>query len=183
VVFSPTLTYTVPAGWSNFEDTPGNFLLVPRRGSLAGVNPGTSDYIGVYTSVAAEKTACASNVLAPGVPKTPVGIAKWIGTHPGLLSTPPVKVEIGHLHGVVVDIAEAKGAGLKCVGIPGPRYVAVMTGLNPSGLDHGVIPGLRLRLYLLSFGGGTLAIEVDDVPGGGSHLAEYSALIKHFQFA
>ena len=38
VVFTPTLTYTVPSGWSNFEDTPGNFLLVPTRGSLPGVN-------------------------------------------------------------------------------------------------------------------------------------------------
>ena len=57
VVFRPTLTYTVPAGWTNFEDTPGNFLLVPARGALPGVNAGTSDFIGVYTSVAAEAQA------------------------------------------------------------------------------------------------------------------------------
>ena len=34
------------------------------------------------------------------------------------------------------------------------------------------IPGLRLRLYLLAYGGVALAIEVDDVRGGGTHLAE-----------
>lgn len=52
-VFQPQLTYTVPAGWSNLEDTPGNFLLVPPHFTLAGVNAGTSDFIGIYTSVAA----------------------------------------------------------------------------------------------------------------------------------
>jgi hypothetical protein len=27
VTFSPAITYTVPAGWTNGEDLPGNFLL------------------------------------------------------------------------------------------------------------------------------------------------------------
>ncbi len=182
-VFSPKLTYTVPAGWSNFEDTPGNFLLVPSRGKLPGVNAGTSDYIGVYTSVVAEKTACTPYLGVPGVAATPAGIAKWIRANPGLRSTAPKAVTIGHLHGIVLDITQTKGAGLKCPAIPGPRYVAVMMGVTPSGLDHGVIPGLRMRLYLLSYGSGALAIEVDDVRGGGTHLPEYSAVVRRFRFA
>ena len=182
-VFTPTLTHTVPQGWTNFEDTPGNFLLVPSRGDLPGVNAGTSDYIGVYTSVAAEKTACAENIPAPGVADTPAGIARWIGTNPGLRATAPTAVTIGRLHGVVLDITQTKGAGVKCAAFPGPRYVAVMMGRDPSGLDHGVIPGLRLRLYLLAYGGGALAIEVDDVRGGGTRLAEYSALVRQMRFA
>ena len=51
-VSSPTVTYKVLRGWTNFEDTPGNFLLVPSRGDLPGVNAGTRDFIGIYTSVA-----------------------------------------------------------------------------------------------------------------------------------
>jgi hypothetical protein len=27
-MFDPAITYPVPAGWRNYEDTPGNFLLV-----------------------------------------------------------------------------------------------------------------------------------------------------------
>lgn len=181
-VFTPKLTYTVPQGWTNFEDTPGNFLLVPSRGDLPGVNAGTSDYIGVYTSVAAEKTACVENVPEPGVADTPVAIARWIRANPGLHATPPAPVTIGHLHGVVLDITQTKGAGVKCAAFPGPRYVAVMMGRDPSGLDHGLIPGLRMRLYLLAYGGGALAIEVDDVRGGGTHLAEYSAVVRRMQF-
>ena len=50
-MFEPTLTYSVPQGWSNMEDLRGNFLLLPPGGALDGVNAGTSDYLGVYTSV------------------------------------------------------------------------------------------------------------------------------------
>ncbi len=181
-VFHPTITYTVPAGWTNFEDTPGNFLLVPRRGNLPGVNAGTSDFIGIYASVAAEVTSCTPEQQVPGVGFGPRAIAGWIGRQPGLRSTPPRPVTVGGLAGVVVDITEAPGAGILCPSIPGPRYVAVIMGLSPSGLDHGLIPGLRWRLYLLGYGGGSLAIEVDDVAGGGRHLAEYTALVKTLRF-
>jgi hypothetical protein len=44
-VFHPAISYTVPDGWKNFEDTPGNFLLVPPDGNLPGVNGGTSDLV------------------------------------------------------------------------------------------------------------------------------------------
>ena len=179
--FTPKLTYTVPTGWSNFEDGGGNFLLVPSRGRLAGVDPGTSDYISVYTSVEAEQNVCREGVPVPGVPHTPTGLAQWIGKHPGLNSTAPKPVAVGGLHGIVLDITLAKGAGIKCP--HSPKSVGLMAGLSPSGFDHGLNAGLRMRLYLLSYNHGALAIEVDDVPGGGSHLAEYDALIKHLRFS
>src|SRR5262245_64709633 len=34
VQFQPSLTYTVPAGWGNYEDMAGNFLLVPPDGRV-----------------------------------------------------------------------------------------------------------------------------------------------------
>ena len=147
------------------------------------MNAGTSDYIGIYTSVAAERTSCTPEQEVTGVAVTPHGIATWIGSNPSLRSTTPRPVTVGGLHGVVLDVTKAPGAGVLCPQFPGPRYVAVMMGLAPSGLDHGVIPGLRLRLYLMAYGGGTLAIEVDDVAGGGHHLAEYSALVSKLRFA
>ena len=74
-----------------------------------------------------------------------------------------------------------KGAGLHCPGYA-PPYFPVLFGLSPSGLDHGLIPGLTWRLYLLAFKNGTLAIEVNDLAHG-KHLAEYTALVKHLRFA
>ena len=41
-VFSPGITYRVPKGWQNLEDTPGNFLLVPPGQELEGVAPPSS---------------------------------------------------------------------------------------------------------------------------------------------
>src|SRR5689334_8891268 len=111
VVFRPTLTYTVPAGWTNVEDTPGNFLLVPARGDLPGVNAGTSDFIGVYTSVAAEAHSCNPRPAA-GIAAHPAAIARWIRQQDGIVSKPARPVVIGGLKGVSIDVVLEKGAGI-----------------------------------------------------------------------
>jgi len=180
VVFQPKLTYTVPAGWTNFEDTPGNFLLVPARGDLLGVNAGTSEFIGIYTSVAAEARSCNPRP-ASGIATHPATIASWIRRQKGLVSKPARTVAIGGLKGVSIDVMLGRGAGLHCPGYA-PPYFPLLYGLSPSGLDHGMIPGLTWRLYLLSFRSGTLAIEVNDLAHG-AHLAEYAAIVKQLRFA
>jgi hypothetical protein len=67
-----------PAGARRMEELrghPGNLLLVPPRGKLPGVNAGTSDFIGIYTSVA-PPNGCKDGV-APGVLATPAGFRSW----------------------------------------------------------------------------------------------------------
>lgn len=60
--------------------------------------------------------------------------------------------------------------------------VQLITGRFPSSLDHTINPRpFKMRLYLLSHKGETLAIEVDDLRGG-RHLKVYTALIKHIRF-
>lgn len=181
VALEPTLTYTVPAGWGNYEDLPGNFFLLPPGEDGAGVNAGTSDYIGVYTRVAANAPGCAEGPHA-NVGRSPSDIATWATRQKGLVATKPKAVAIGGLTGVVLDVKLVKGWAKTCSFAPGIPDVQLITGIPPSGLDHGVIPGLTIRLYLLDFSGGTLAIEVDDVSGG-SHLASYSTLIQGFRFS
>ena len=88
-LFTPKLTYTVPAGWTNLADAGGNFVLAPDRSTPAGVNRGMADYVGVYTSVEAEQNVCRASVPTPGVPHTPAGLARWIHRHPGVRSTTP----------------------------------------------------------------------------------------------
>ena len=168
-VFQPKLTYRVPAGWGNLEDTPGNFLLIPPGGHLAGVNPGTSDYVGVYTRVAVPDPFCASP--ARGVKASPEGIAGWIADQPDLDPTTPRTVSVGGLDGLVLDVKLAKGSDGACL----------ILGLAPSSLSHGLIRGLTIRLYLLRRAG-TLAIEIDDVKGGGNNLDTYSSVVKNFRF-
>ncbi|MBA3800760.1 MAG: hypothetical protein H0X18_17025 [Geodermatophilaceae bacterium] len=75
-VFTTQLTYTVPDGWANFEDLPGNFLLVPPSGTLEGVNADISDFIGVYDGVAPASANC-DEAPEPGVETTPESMANW----------------------------------------------------------------------------------------------------------
>jgi hypothetical protein len=61
----------------------------------------------------------------------------------------------------------------------------LIIGVTPSGLEHGVGPGVAMRLYLLTHHdpilGGTLAIEIDDISGG-RHLDAYSSVVNGFRF-
>ena len=180
-VFAPAITYRVPEGWRNFEDTPGNFLLVPPHQSLKGVNAGTSDYIGVYTAVAAAAQDC-SELPAPNAARSPTAIARWMTRLPGVIATRARQVEVSGLRGVVLELSMEKGWKETCSWSGDTPVVLLIVGVPPSGLTHGLIPGLALRLYLLRHDNITLAIEVDDVSGG-THLTNYAAVVKQIRFA
>jgi hypothetical protein len=179
--FGPTLTYSVPAGWANYEDLRGNFLLLPRGSSPAGVNPGTSDYLGVYTSVVAAGhcTGTPSSTVA----STFDGLAGWLKKDPALTVTNVHDVAVGRLAGVVMDIVMKGSTGDGC---PDGSYADVYVGKFPSSLIHGVVPNYGLRVYLLQNGTETLAIEVADATKGGSDYPDwYKAagdVIKTFIF-
>jgi hypothetical protein len=179
VLFDPQLTYTVPDGWANYEDTNGSFLLVPPGYTLAGMNSGTSDYIGVDTSVAAPN-GCNPGT-APGVDETVSGIASWIVSNPGLVTPQPQAVSVGGLQGVVLDVRMAKTWTGTCPYSNGMPLVPLITGVGTSSLDHSLIAGLAIRLYLLKGPLGTLAIEIVDVQDAG-HLDAYSKIVESFHF-
>jgi hypothetical protein len=196
--FRPDTTYTVPDGWQNFEDTPGNFLLVAPGYDLRGVNEGGSDFIGIYTSISAANRLCSTEAEVqsdePGVARTSSAIADEFMRRPGLATTPSIPVSVGGLSGVVLDITLADGWTGTCFYAPGGLPVVQMfRGVSPSSLDHPMGPGLTMRLYLLDIPGGlttssgtpvapgTLAIEVDDFAEG-AHLDSYSAIVDQIRF-
>jgi hypothetical protein len=157
----------VPAGWDNEEDLPGNFLLLPPGMKLDGVDAGTSDYIGVYTQVAPDP-GCATPSGQPG--GAPHAMAACIAGRHDLVATKPQSVEIGGLSGYVLDVRLPRGGD----------GTSLIVGLPPSGLEHGLIPGLTIRLYLLGFRGDALAVEIDDVDR--VDLAAYSRVVEQFRF-
>ncbi len=180
LLFQPTLTYTAPAGWVQQEDSAGGVLLLPPGATPEGVDAGTSDYISVAASLAAESPDC-NGQAAKGVPVTPAGIANWLAKRPALVTTKPKATAVGGLSGVVLDIRLAKGwTETPCGG--GMKGATVIVGVAPSEFEHGMIPGLAMRLYLLDNAGAVLGVEVDDVSGG-RHLDQYSKLIGSFAFA
>jgi hypothetical protein len=189
--FAPAISYSVAGrGWTNDEDLPGNFLLLPPRNSLPGVNAGTSDFIGVYSSVVAERfthlPSCATESVAD-VADTPGAVSSWLRRQPGVIATPPVAVTVGGLHGLRTDLAlDPHVAAPRCTDdATGAvvRYRPILLGQGASGLDHGLIPDLAMRLYLLVYKGGVLAIEVDDVATAPGTLASLSAVAETLRFA
>ena len=183
--FVPQLTYTVPDAWQNLEDNPGNFGLVAPGYSLEGVDAGGSDFIGVYTSVKAENRKCATDAEAvsdqPGVAHTPADMAKEFQARPGLVATKPVSATVGGLSGLVMDLHMAADWKGTCFYAKTP-VVQLIGGVPPSGLDHPLVPGLTMRLYLLARGDTTLGIELDDFAHG-AHLDTYSQIVETMQFA
>lgn len=186
--FQPALTYTVPGGWANYEDLPGQALLLPPGATHAGVDPGTSDYLGIYTSVAAPLKDCSSQpdpAVAPGV----AGYLSWLTSHPALDVSVPQPITVSGLTGSVVDIGLRADATKVCsdpeMGLD--RFVEVAIGLRPSEFSASALPGLSLRLELFDVNDRIVAIIVSDTRAGGSDEADWKAaaqrVIDTFSFA
>src|SRR4051812_19079838 len=176
--FQPQMTYTVPAGWSNVEDLKGNVSLLAPGGNLAGAAAGTSDTIGVFTS-AMPAEGCDFK-SAPDVAGTPSAFTAWLTHHAGLVTSKTHPASIGGLSGTVVDMRMAPHWTEACPFMAAP-VVVFMKGRKPSSLEHVVTPGAAIRLYLLAFADGVLAIEIADASNG-KHLDRYSKIVESFVF-
>ena len=177
------MTYTVSDGWANYEDLPGNFLLVPPGESLEGVDAGTGDYIGLYDGVVAASADCAEQPQA-GVEPNADGMAHWLAILEGVEATGPTPVDIGGLHGFVVDLTIASDSPARCPypGLEDVPIVPMIIGAGPASVHHVVIPDTLTRLYLLDGDSGrTIAIEVTDASGGTS-VDDLDAVVETFSF-
>jgi len=177
--FRPRFTFTVPAGWSNYLDIPGLYLLQPPGAKPPG-NSIAGSFIGLETSVAAEAPDCRSP--APGVGRTPAAIAAWMTRQRDLVVSNRHAVTVGGLHGLSLDTRMARGA-TGCLSTGATVAAApLLVGVGPSGFDHEVAPGFAERHYLLAYSGGTLDIQMIDASGG-HHLLSYAAVVRTFHFA
>ncbi|HEY8057395.1 MAG TPA: hypothetical protein VID94_01520 [Acidimicrobiales bacterium] len=182
---APTLAYLVPDGWSNQEDLPGNFLLLPPGSTLEGVNPETSDFLGVYSSVGAP-LGCAEQA-DPAVASTPQAMVDWLGTQAAIEVSAPTPVTIGGLSGLQVDLAfDDARAEAGCTDDLG-SYALAIVGTGRSSLAHGVSPGYALRLAFLTNGDAVMAVELADAPDGGSDYEDFwgtaADVVDSFRFA
>ncbi|WP_297345179.1 hypothetical protein [Amnibacterium sp.] len=190
-MFAPAITYVVPeAGWIDEEDLQGNVLLLPPGNTLPDVNAGTSDFIGVYASIAPARftalPSCATESVVE-VADTPNAFAAWLGRQKDVSATSPVPVSVGGLRGLRIDLSVKPRAALaRCTddesGDP-VRYRPILTGEGASSLDHGLIADLTMRLHLLAWKQGVLAIEVDDVEKAPGTLTSPSAVAETLRFA
>ena len=174
--FSPAITYTVPAGWTNGEDLPGNFLLQLD---------GDFRYLGIYRD---------ANVPYKCEEHPDPDVSQSRRRLHALATPPPAAARhqapprlVGGLHGVVMDISKAPGTkGKGCTFGENTGAVAfIVGGRGPASLHHVILdePGFKERLYLLRYKRGNVAIEVG--PEGTSldaYLREVTPIIQSLRF-
>lgn len=189
--FGPRVSYSVPSrGWSNFEDWPGSYGLLAPGNTLAGVDGATSDFIGLFTSIAAARftdlSTCAAEAV-PGVPHTPAAIARWVRANEQLRVGGPWPAAVGGLRGVRIDVRVAPGAALPTCFAPDQNrsftVALLLLGLEPSSALQGVQTGMTVRLYLLRYRGGTLAIFLQDVDAAPGTLRGSARVVERLRFA
>ncbi|OUM39948.1 LamG domain-containing protein [Arthrobacter sedimenti] len=181
--FEPIFSYTVPEGWTNREDLPGNMLLQrvddPEERFWGG------SYIGVYQNVRAP--ALCVEKAQDGVGTSAAEIASWYHTVPGLEIVREAPASVGGLSGIALDFRVSDEWRSTCP-LEGTMHVApVIIGGGVSELHHVMGAPLEMRLILLDWEGGNVAIEVTAVLKQHS-LADYlgeagaGAIVDSFTF-
>jgi hypothetical protein len=179
--FHPRLTYTVPVGWTNFQDQPGEVGFVPPGGDWKATDAGQSDFLGVFASIAAPRTNCGGG---SGV-RTPAAFVRWFDHDPALTVSNQRAVTVGGLRGYVLDLRIAPSWKRPCPWSQGVPAALAITGLvpTPTGMAHNVFsPPAVMRLWLLGYRHYTLGIELDEIKGS-SKLDAYSKVVDSFRFA
>ena len=183
-VFETPFTFTVPEGWANYEDLPGNVLLVPPGSDILGVDANTSDFVGVYQGVAVEDSNCQPRPEA-GVGTSAEAMAAALASRPGIIVSDPVPVEVGGLSGLVIDIVtdSSSDAGCHLPDFPFP-IVPLFIGMGPASLEHSQWgDGFTTRLYLLDRGDTNVVIEVSDVASAPGTADEYQSVLDTIVFS
>jgi hypothetical protein len=142
------LTYTVPEGWANSNDSPESYELVPAPEMPPVAETDRRRNIGIFTQPTAmtQDKPC-SDKVQPGVGRTVSALSTWLQTVPGLIATAPKSITIDGHPGQWLDLRRDPSWTKTCDGSTEP----LVTFLNPGiavGADQ------RVRLILLDLGGG-----------------------------
>ncbi len=181
--FRPALTYTIPVGWTNFNDHEGNFGLVPPGGDWTAVvvGSGKTDRVAVLQRIAPTGSRCGDDA-APV--RSAAAFVRWLVNDPALIVSGRKPVTVGGLSGFVVDLRIRRSWTETCPWSHGFPAAQIIHGVDPTdpGMIDGVDPGrFVMRLYLLDYKHATLGIEIDAVRG--TRLDTYSNFVETFRFA
>jgi len=176
LVFKPSFTYTLPAGWTITHDDPAMFRFLPIGYSNDDYDAGGTEGISLITDAGAANLDC-TDTDQPGVGLDPQAIAKELVSRAGIAVSEKAAV-VGGLAGQVLDVRIAPGGTAGCPDVP----------LINSPVFNQRIGGTKLiRLYLLDLRDsslarrGTLAIEIDDLTGG-DRVESLSEIVSGFTF-
>ncbi|GIF52818.1 hypothetical protein DFJ67_1148 [Asanoa ferruginea] len=184
--FRPAITYTVPDGWINGLDLPGNFLL--SRTVDPDENFYGSNGINLMADVAPAAQDCAE-AAEPAVGRTAQEITRWLAGLPGLKSTTPRSTSIGGWSGFTVDLTLADTWKRSCPFADEPVLPLTISG-DPAQFHLTrtiAVKGLSQRAYVLDRPDGkNLLILVLDIPGGvafDDYLKIAAPVVESLRFA
>lgn len=180
-IFTPQIAYTTPPGWSNMEDLPGNFLLLPPRRRVDGVDAGTADYLGVYSGATVAAADCAPRPM-PGVGLEPEAVVTALAERPGLDVSEPREVAVGGLEGMVIDIEQQPDTTAGCKVGGDLTIIPLFIGVGPASVEHAQVPDLLTHLYVLDNGGSNVIVEVSDV-GRDERPFDHEQIVTNLRFS
>jgi hypothetical protein len=167
--FIPRLHYSVPDGWLNLEDLPGNFLVLRASDPLDEI--GAGNYIGVYQSVHAAARDCAEEP-EPGIGQSAAELAVEIQNRDGVEVLASGRAKIGPLTGYTIDLRIDPAWTDACLeGLDLP-VVPLIIGSGVSQLHHVLVPQTTTRLVILDWQETNIVIEVSSLNDQNS-LEEY----------
>ena len=176
--FQPTVSYTVPDGWTNPQDTPAYLELFPVQNDSNGI------HIFHNPQALSQASDCPTSAQ-PGVGTSSVELVAWIRSIKGFAVSPPALATIGGLPATSIDVAIAQGWTQSCSFAGGLPTVPLFFGRETS-LRWVVADKERLRLYLVDVpGNGTVVVDVDSFDGAGftGLLAAAAPIVKSITFA
>lgn len=173
-VFQPTLTFTVPVGWSIAPETAGSVELSRAAG-------GGSIDIADQVALLSTDPSC-PQVPEPGVGRDVSSLIAAIQARPGLEVGQPQPVTLDSLDGQVIDVAMATSWTGTCPFSGGMVVVPLFVGAN--GDTFGLTAIERRRLVLIDRGDGTTLLAM--IGGAGvsfdSFVGEAMSIVQTFSF-
>ena len=157
--FQPPITYTVPEGWVNAEDLPGNFLLHLDADDQMGGMGGS--YLSIYRNAHAAAIDCVEEAQE-GVGTSSEELAAWFGSLDMIEVSEPQPVTVGGLDGLQVDISQLPGAE-PCTFGGGVSTPLIIGDGRISHLHHVVGAELDVRLVFLDYEEGNITLEITNV--------------------
>jgi hypothetical protein len=194
------LTYTVPEGWANAADWPGELVLVPST-AYAGYGPsGSTDSSFAEVVVAAGVAMSDQTLDCKGSPVTSVahsvgGFISWLRAQPRIVASKPTAITVGGYPGQWIDAKVAPTWKGTCPDLVGGTPAAVIVtpayGTTNLGVGTGtaaswpIVGEEEMRLVFVDIGQGDIAliwVDATDPARFGSLVAEAMPIIESMTF-
>ena len=177
--FTPAVTYTLPAGWENPNDTASYLDLLPAGSDIGGL------YLFRDPQPASQDSACPDSPAPNIIAANSTTLMNWIRGRPGLVVSTPKLVTVGGLPGVELDVGIKEGWANSCPFANKLPSVPLFV-MPGTGYPWTIAGTERLRLDLLDVpGGGVVVVDVDAFDGSiiDQLITEATPIIKSMKFA